>query len=31
MLVKSGCDLPGGWEGSTLSFVLFNPVLERYE
>lgn len=30
---NAGCDLPGvgGWEGSTYSFVLLNPVLEQYE
>jgi len=26
----AGCDLPGGWEGSTHHFVLFASVLEHY-
>src|SRR6218665_888525 len=28
---RAGCDLPGGWEGSTHPFVLFDPVLEHYD
>jgi len=28
---NAGCDLPGGWEGSTHPFVLFDPVREHYE
>ena len=29
--IRSGCDFPGGWEGSTHPFVLFDPVVEHYE